>query len=302
MSQNAPAAAPFQREERYVVIKISKMHPHPKFREKHLRSLKRENEDALVDCIVVERDWPEFEPTWAAIEARVTGKPAEQHQGEPVWYMIESGLSVMHAKAKALSEQNGWDTSAYSIPLHTNADPAEVERVERERAEQWRLRRDAEADRDTKAAVIAELRAQLAEVHALLREVGESGFMVDGQIIPSNEALELQDRVADALSASAEPSAPGDENRDERDYAIEHAGYLADAADQVLADYQAYSLAQMLENEGGDDGDTELEETVDSARDDLLEGLANLRSMAYEFRKRRHQAENAASAEPGVKS
>ncbi|POF89681.1 hypothetical protein [Pseudomonas putida] len=90
-----------------------------------------------------------------------------------------------------------------------------------------------------------------------------------------------------SIDASAEPSAPGDGVKDERDYAIEHAGYLADAADQVLADYQAYSLAQMLENEGGDDGDGEHAEAVDSARDELHDGLANLRSMTYEFRKRR---------------
>lgn len=26
-----------------------------------------------LDCVVVESDWPEYEPTWRAIEARVTG-------------------------------------------------------------------------------------------------------------------------------------------------------------------------------------------------------------------------------------
>ena len=65
----------FQREERYVVVKISKMHPHPKFREKHLSALKLEHAEALVDCVVVERDWPEFAHTWAAIERRLTGRP-----------------------------------------------------------------------------------------------------------------------------------------------------------------------------------------------------------------------------------
>ncbi|MBA1200511.1 hypothetical protein G7009_01675 [Pseudomonas capeferrum] len=49
----------------------------------------------------------------------------------------------------------------------THADPGEVERIENERAEQWRLRRDAEADRDTKAAVVAELTAQMAEAERL---------------------------------------------------------------------------------------------------------------------------------------
>jgi len=41
------------------------------------------------------------------------------------------------------------------------------------------------------------------------------------------------------------------DERTVQDYAIEHAGFLANAADQVLADYQAYTLAQMLADEGG---------------------------------------------------
>lgn len=80
------------------------------------------------------------------------------------------------------------------------------------------------------------------------------------------------------------------EERTTQDYAIEHAGFLATAADQVLADYQAYSLAQMLANEGGDDGEAELTDAIDEARDDLHEGLRNLREMTYEFRKRRARA------------
>ncbi|RRW59547.1 hypothetical protein EGJ51_18115 [Pseudomonas fulva] len=53
-------------------------------------------------------------------------KPAQQHQGEPVWFMTKGGLSVLHAKAKAMSDQQGLDTSSYSVPLFTHADPAEV--------------------------------------------------------------------------------------------------------------------------------------------------------------------------------
>lgn len=64
----------FEREERYVVAKISKMHPHPTFRRRHLESLKRELSGVLVDCVVVERDWPEYETVWRMIEARVTGQ------------------------------------------------------------------------------------------------------------------------------------------------------------------------------------------------------------------------------------
>lgn len=41
-----------------------------------------------------------------------------------------------------------------------------IEDLDAERADQWRLRREAEADRDTKAAVIAELKNQLAALKA----------------------------------------------------------------------------------------------------------------------------------------
>ncbi|MFK3718674.1 hypothetical protein ACI2J9_03630 [Pseudomonas fulva] len=155
---------------------------------------------------------------------------------------------------------------------------------------------------------ICDLRAEVERLRAALRFYAdrehfhfESGSWdtVSGEPLNILWCGEEPDFIEDgtvarnALSTSAEPSSTGDGVRDERDYAIEHAGYLADAADQVLADYQAYALAQMLENEGGDDGDGEHAEAVDSARDELHEGLANLRSMTFEFRKRRPRSNPA---------
>lgn len=98
---------PFQREERYVVIKVSKMHPHPTFRAKHLSALKREHEDALVDCVVVERDWPEYEPTWAAIEARVTGQPAPQPHPEPIAWMVGTAFWWTKEEAERDAAETG---------------------------------------------------------------------------------------------------------------------------------------------------------------------------------------------------
>lgn len=69
-------------------------------------------------------------------------------------------------------------------------------------------------------------------------------------------------------------------------YAIEHAEYMAKSADGVLAKFQAYGLALLAVDEGGDDGEDELFENIDSARGDLQESLVDLRSMVYEFRKR----------------
>lgn len=69
-------------------------------------------------------------------------------------------------------------------------------------------------------------------------------------------------------------------------YAVEHAEYMAKSADGVLAKFQAYGLALLAVDEGGDDGEGELLENIDSTRSDLQEALVDLRSMVYEFRKR----------------
>lgn len=75
--------------------------------------------------------------------------------------------------------------------------------------------------------------------------------------------------------------------RSPKDYAIEHAGYMACSADHVIAEFQNYGLALMAADEGGDDGEGELFEAIESTRQDLQEALVELRSMVFEFRKRR---------------
>ena len=68
----------FMREERYIVFKISDLGNSLKGDE--IRKLAREYAEHRqrlrkkpLECVVVEKDWPEYEPTWKAIEARVTG-------------------------------------------------------------------------------------------------------------------------------------------------------------------------------------------------------------------------------------
>lgn len=71
----------FQREERYVVFKLSDVEEHFTPSEKqHLERLvevqragREEAGKPPLECVVVESDWPEYEPTWKAIEARVMG-------------------------------------------------------------------------------------------------------------------------------------------------------------------------------------------------------------------------------------
>ena len=71
----------FQREERYVVFKLSDIadYFYPSeisqlFRLSRTQQAQRAVNGKLpLECVVVEKDWPEYEPTWKAIEARVTG-------------------------------------------------------------------------------------------------------------------------------------------------------------------------------------------------------------------------------------
>ena len=83
------------------------------------------------------------------------------------------------------------------------------------------------------------------------------------------------------------PSAQGQGDRSPEDYAIEHAEYMAKSADDVFAKFQAYGLVLLAVDEGGEDGEGELFEAIDTARSDLQESLVDLRGMVYEFRKRR---------------
>lgn len=70
----------FKREERYIVFKLSDVERYLTDADRaHLAMMKNEI-DAGLDCankppfkgLIVESDWPEYEPIWKAIEARVT--------------------------------------------------------------------------------------------------------------------------------------------------------------------------------------------------------------------------------------
>lgn len=59
----------FQWEARYAVFKFSKLNgPQSKILQDTMCKLPR-----IAECLVIESDWPEYEPVWAMIEARMTG-------------------------------------------------------------------------------------------------------------------------------------------------------------------------------------------------------------------------------------
>lgn len=83
-----------KREDRYIVFKLSDVEEH--FTPGEKQQLARLAEVQQVgrseagkpplECVVVEADWPEYEPTWKAIEARMTGAqpaPSDEYVG---WY------------------------------------------------------------------------------------------------------------------------------------------------------------------------------------------------------------------------
>lgn len=71
----------FTREERYIVFKMSDVERYLTDKDRANITMMKMEIDAGRDCankppfkgLIVEADWPEYEPTWKAIEARVTG-------------------------------------------------------------------------------------------------------------------------------------------------------------------------------------------------------------------------------------
>ena len=81
----------FKREERYLVFKLSDVEAHFTFSERQqlarLAEIQRvgrsESGKLLLECVVVESDWPEYGPTWQAIETRVTGAQTQPAPSVP---------------------------------------------------------------------------------------------------------------------------------------------------------------------------------------------------------------------------
>lgn len=87
----------FKREERYLVFKLSDVEEHftPSERQQlaRLAEVQRvgrsESGKPLLECVVIEADWPEYEQTWNAIEVRMTGtQPAPSVPTESIGKML----------------------------------------------------------------------------------------------------------------------------------------------------------------------------------------------------------------------
>ena len=91
-------------EDCYVVFKLSDVEEHFTPGEKQQlarlvevqRAGREEAGKPLLRCVVVEKDWPEYEPTWKAIEARVTGAQPAPSIPEGWLRAIDEALVVAH--------------------------------------------------------------------------------------------------------------------------------------------------------------------------------------------------------------
>jgi hypothetical protein len=80
MKTPAPKGKKFRREVRYLVLKVSDIKEHlDPWEARHLHRLaaviargRKVMGKRPLTSVVVERDWPEYEPTWAAIKQRMS--------------------------------------------------------------------------------------------------------------------------------------------------------------------------------------------------------------------------------------
>lgn len=91
----------FQRENRYIVVKIKDLDQQ---QEEGLRGVMYGYHIPTRECLVIESDWPEYEPAWRMIQARVEGatlSPAHIEDGEEV-----AALKAEVAFLKAMSDSH----------------------------------------------------------------------------------------------------------------------------------------------------------------------------------------------------
>lgn len=103
----------FKHEARYIVVKPD---CEDSLRTERLKSYIDEMCFKTPDCVVVEADWPEYEPVWRMIESRVMGLPNE----------LEYAQSELAALREELAMANGcleeWRRSKLGTTLLENTD------------------------------------------------------------------------------------------------------------------------------------------------------------------------------------
>jgi hypothetical protein len=312
-AENKPAGS-FRREDRYIVIKRNDMEKASADIRRSFSGQCRKLHDSMLISgaparmfLVIESDWPEYEPAWQMIERRMTGQPpvTAAEELEAVRYWRGKHTQAIRERDALQLLLNDRDEQNHSLEQRRQAEQQSGMAAERR---------------------VQELQATLKDLISAVRSINRSpAYKVT--IIGDDEpqyrqrkewidwVLELCDKASAGLEQPAtafgfpvvvDPTLAPNEmrlvqpapvavelaDRSPENYAIEHAEYMAKSADDVLARFQAYGLALLAVDEGGDDGEDELFEAIDSARGDLQESLVDLRGMIYEFRKRSNRCKS----------
>ena len=211
------------------------------------------------------------EPTETMVINGFESVPDECFTDEEVWdqYQAMSGCQQAAFRAKLC-----WAAMLASAPAAPQAelDPAIAER-------------DATPKPDPALCKFYDVDDWASLVRELVDHVAQLQESAKRNVKPWEDTFPPTLLPAYIERVNAENSAAHTDRSPEA-YAVEHAEYMAKSADGVLAKFQAYGLALLAVDEGGDDGEGEMLENIDSTRSDLQEALVDLRSMVYEFRKR----------------
>ncbi|THF64354.1 hypothetical protein [Pseudothauera rhizosphaerae] len=128
-------AASFVREERYLVIKIKDAREYLDAQDQHLLDEIAQRVEfgrigagkSCLQCVVVEHDWPEYEPTWTAIEARMTANEHPRCDGAAP---AEGGLNNTGSSASDNLPDSIAEGAAVQQPAPVAAVPAEAPAAE----------------------------------------------------------------------------------------------------------------------------------------------------------------------------
>lgn len=129
-TENKPAE-PFQREDRYIVIKrsdIERLSPGDRrVATRQLRDLHEELFKAGAPArsfVVIEDDWPECQPVWQMIERRMTGQPPVTAAEE-----LDAGLHWRDKHARAIRERDALQRRLNTADQRIDELMAEIETV-----------------------------------------------------------------------------------------------------------------------------------------------------------------------------
>lgn len=115
----------FVREGRYIVVKPDY---EDDIRMERLRNYIEEMCFHTPDCVVVEADWPEYEPVWRMIEARVIGNPTELDAAKATISQLQGLVAELRALLDAPAVQ--W------LAMEVNGKPWVIK--EGANADKWR--------------------------------------------------------------------------------------------------------------------------------------------------------------------